>query len=95
MSLVHEIESRMQALNPSVCICEDESHHHIGHAGNKGGGHYALLIVSEAFASQSRIQRQRSVNALVQDLFPAQIHALSIRAFSQTEWEDLQKKESV
>ena len=39
MSLVTEIESRMQGLKPSVCVCDDESHLHVGHAGNKGGGH--------------------------------------------------------
>ena len=94
MSLVAEIENRMQGLKPSVCVCEDESHLHIGHAGNKGGGHYALLVVSNDFVGATRVARQRMVNALVQDLFPVQIHALSIKALSQQEWSDLQQKDS-
>lgn len=94
MSLVTEIEQRLQVLKPLVCVCDDESHHHVGHAGNNGGGHYALLIVSEAFEGASRIERQRMVNAPLQDLFPAQIHALSIRALSVAQWQELQQKES-
>ena len=93
MSLVAEIEARMQSLQPSVCVCEDESHHHIGHAGNKGGGHYALFIVSAAFDGVNRLARQRMVNALVQDLFPVQIHALSIKALSPQEWSESQQKD--
>ena len=94
MSLVTEIESRMQGLKPNVCVCDDESHLHVGHAGNKGGGHYALLVVSDDFEGVNRVARQRMVNALVQDLFPVQIHALSIRALSLQEWSDLQQKDS-
>ena len=94
MSLVTEIESRMQGLKPNVCVCDDESHLHVGHAGNKGGGHYALLVVSDDFEGVNRVARQRMVNALVQDLFPVQIHDLRIRALSQQEWSDLQQKDS-
>ena len=94
MSLVAEIESRMQSLQPTVCVCDDESYLHVGHAGNKGGGHYALLVVSAEFEGVMRVARQRMVNALVQDLFRIQIHALSIKALSLQEWSDLQKKDS-
>ena len=93
MSLVAEIESRMQSLQPTVCVCDDESHLHVGHAGNKGGGHYALLVVSAEFEGVMRVARQRMVNALVQDLFPAQIHALSIKALSPQEWSESQQKD--
>ena len=95
MSLVNEIETRMQALTPSVCVCQDESHKHAGHAGNNGGGHYALFIVSAAFEGLTRVARQRAVNALLQEFFPVHIHALSIRALTETEWANLQQKESV
>ena len=43
------IEERLQALEPEFFDFEDESHLHAGHAGNKGGGHYAILVVSNAF----------------------------------------------
>ena len=95
MSLVNEIQERLQVLNPVVCVCEDESHLHAGHAGAKsGGGHYALFIVSDAFEGQSRIARQRMVNAPLQDLFVQKIHALSIRALTNAQWQDLQQKEA-
>ena len=53
-----------------------------------------MLVVSAEFEGVMRVARQRMVNALVQDLFPIQIHALSIKALSLQEWSDLQKKDS-
>ena len=94
MSLVHEIKQRLQVLEPLVCECEDQSHHHVGHAGNNGGGHYDVLVVSQLFEGVNRIERQRMINAPLRDLFPAQIHALSIRAYSLQQWQQLQQKDS-
>lgn len=81
------IRSRLQAaFAPQIIELADESHKHIGHAGNKGGGHYRLLIVSPAFAGMSRIARQRAVQACLQDLYAESIHALSIRAQTPEEY---------
>lgn len=82
------IRSRLQAaFSPEVIELTDESHKHIGHAGNRGGGHYRLLIVSPAFAGMSRIARQRAVQESLQDLYTADIHALSIRAQTPAEYQ--------
>ena len=60
---------------------------HAGHAGNKGGGHYAILLVSEQFVGVSRLQRQRVVQDLLADLFAdKKIHALSIVAKTPDEY---------
>ena len=76
-----QIASRLAPLAPDVYEFADESHLHIGHAGNKGGGHYAILVVS------SRVTRQRQVQTLLQDLFTSkQIHALSIIAQTPDEY---------
>ena len=63
------IEERLQALEPEFFDFEDESHLHAGHAGNKGGGHYAIVVVSNAFENIGRLQRQRMIKQLLQDLF--------------------------
>lgn len=68
-----------QALQPTVLEIEDESHHHIGHAGARDGrGHFKLHIVSAAFDGLSPLQRHRLVYAALGDLMQTDIHALTI-----------------
>jgi BolA protein len=71
----------MAALAPEALVIEDESHHHVGHAGAKPGrGHFSLRIVSSAFAGVPLIERHRLVYRALGDLMHTDIHALSIRA---------------
>ncbi|UOO81520.1 BolA family transcriptional regulator [Uruburuella testudinis] len=87
MNMQQEIESRLQALNPQIFEFHDESHLHAGHAGNRGGGHYAVLVVSALFDGVSRINRQRMVKEPLHDLFSdGLIHALSIKAATPDEY---------
>lgn len=87
MDMQTTIEGRLNSLQPQVFEFQDDSHLHIGHAGNKGGGHYAIVVVSEAFSGISRLNRQRMVKALLQDLFSdGLIHALSIKAATPDEY---------
>ena len=79
--------ARLAPLAPDVFDFEDKSHLHAGHAGNRGGGHYALLVVSSAFAGMSRLARQRKIQELLADLFAQKhIHALSIAAHTPDEY---------
>lgn len=81
------IEGRLKTLQPQVFEFYDESHLHAGHAGNRGGGHYAVLLVSEVFDGVSRLNRQRMVKDLLQDLFSdGLIHALSVKAVTPEEY---------
>lgn len=81
------MEQRLHSLDLQVFEFQDDSHLHIGHAGNKGGGHYAILLVSPKFIGVSRVQRQRMVQDLLADLFANQrIHALSIVAKTPDEY---------
>ncbi len=68
------------ALAPSVLVVDDESARHAGHAGAAPGGqtHYAVLVVSDAFAGQSRVARSRRVHDLLAGEFTAGLHALSL-----------------
>lgn len=69
-----------EALKPIVLEIVDESHKHAGHAGARPGGktHFHLKIVSEAFTSQSRIQRHRLVHEILKAELEDSIHALSL-----------------
>ena len=60
MDMREAIEGRLKTLNPVFFDFQDDSHLHEDHAGNKGGGHYMVVIVSEAFDGVSRLDRQRT-----------------------------------
>jgi BolA protein len=63
----------------------DESHKHIGHASAGGAGHFAVEIVSDAFAGKNLIQRHRLVYDALDDIMNTEIHALSIKASTPAE----------
>ena len=85
MSLDQLIIERLAPLAASELMLNDHSALHAGHAGNTGGGHYKLTIVSPHFEGLRLIERHRLVNALVADLIPQQIHALSLKAIAPSE----------
>lgn len=75
------------ALAPDALEIEDESHLHAGHAGARAEGetHYRVTVVSDAFAGQSRVARQRTVYGLLNMEFEGGLHALSVRALTPEE----------
>lgn len=79
---VDEIRARLEAAFPGAVIeLRDDSHLHAGHEGARGGaGHYAVTIVSSAFAGLRTVARHRLVYDPVRDWMPHRIHALSIEA---------------
>lgn len=58
----------------------DDSAAHAGHAGAREGGHFRVMLVSDAFRGHSSIQRHRLVYAAVSELMAGEIHALNIVA---------------
>lgn len=92
MSLAREqrpeaIRTALQAaLRPVSLEVVDESHKHAGHAGARDGrGHFAVSIVSEAFAGLSPLARHRRVYEALGTMMETDIHALSIQARSPGE----------
>ncbi len=85
MNLTEEIRARLACLEPTRLDIEDDSAKHAGHAGNTGGGHFTLTIVSSHFSGKSRIMRHRVVYQALEDLIPSRIHALSIHAHAPDE----------
>jgi BolA family transcriptional regulator, general stress-responsive regulator len=86
-SRIDRIRAALEAaLAPESLAVEDESHHHVGHAGAATGrGHFALRIVSGAFAGVPPIQRHRLVYSALGDLMETDIHALSIQTLTPDE----------
>ncbi len=87
-SVAAEIIRRLEtALHPVRLDLEDQSAHHIGHAGHDGRGesHFALTIEAASFKGQNRVQRQRAIYTALGDLMDNRVHALTIRAVAPGE----------
>ncbi len=93
--LVTLFRSRLAPLNAVTLEVSDDSHAHAGHAGNTGGGHLSAKIVSQQFSGLSTVARHRAVYALVADLMPATIHALSLVVQTPEESENTLLRTSV
>lgn len=89
MSIQSTIEDKLNAaLSPQRLSVLNESHLHAGHHhtgsdhhetfDGAGETHFRVRIVAEAFAGMNRIERHRSVNALLADELAAGVHALAI-----------------
>lgn len=85
MTLHDEIRERLSALDPIRLELRDDSALHAGHAGNTGGGHFHVVIVSSQFCGKSQIMRHRSIYQALSGLIPHRIHALSIQAIATDE----------
>lgn len=85
MSTVDTMRERLTALEPTAIEIIDDSPKHAGHAGNRGGGYYRLLIVSPRFAGLGTLARHRLVYDALGSLMDGPIHALSITARTPAE----------
>ena len=78
-------------LRESLCAIHveviDESHLHAGHVGaREGGGHFRATVVSLQFEGKSPVERQRMVYAVLEDVMGTEIHALSMKTLTPTQW---------
>lgn len=51
------------------------------------GRHFEAIVVSDIFKNQSRINRHRIIYAALGDKMREEVHALSMKLFTTTEWE--------
>ena len=81
--LALEMEALLtSAFHPThLAVINDSAAHH-GHSGDDGSGesHFTLEIESAAFAGQSRLARQRMVNAALGDIPGQRVHAIAVKA---------------
>lgn len=63
----------------------DNSHYHVGHAGNTGH-HLVITIVSPQFEGKNTLARHRMVHAVLKEEMQSTIHALELRLFNTAEW---------
>ena len=77
-------EKLMVALRPTRLDLVNESHLHAGHRSSPGTGesHFRLLVVSDAFAGQSRVARHRQINEVLAEELKGRVHALAVSAYA-------------
>ena len=86
MTVADTIRDKLALLEPESIELLDESGRHIGHEGAKGGGgHYQLIIVSQAFAHKPLQSRHRMVYEALGGMMHKEIHALAIKAYAPEE----------
>ncbi|HUA54505.1 MAG TPA: BolA family protein [Candidatus Sulfotelmatobacter sp.] len=88
MSVADSITTKLTAaFRPQRLQVIDESRHHAGHAGARPGGetHFAVVIVADAFAGKSRVERQRLIYAALAEELAGPVHALSLKALTSAE----------
>lgn len=75
------------AFAPTRLVVSNDSAKHHGHLGDDGSGesHFSIEIESAAFASTTRVERQRMVNRALGDIPGQRVHALAIRATAPAE----------
>ena len=83
-----EMEALLRAaFTPAHLAIINDSASHGGHSGDDGSGesHFTVEITADAFAGQSRVNRQRMVNKALGDLPGQRVHALAIKARAPAE----------
>ncbi len=85
LTRAERIQTQLKVLQPKHLELENESDNHAGPQGRET--HFKLLIVSDLFENQPRIDRQRQIFDLLKSEMQTGLHALSIRALTTTEWQ--------
>ncbi len=88
MSVAQTIKDKLTAaLAPSLMELENESQQHAGHYQGEltGETHFALMLVSEAFAGKTRVQRHQMVNQALKEELAGPVHALRMRLLAPDE----------
>ncbi|MEO0852592.1 MAG: BolA family protein [Cyanobacteria bacterium J06648_11] len=83
-----ELEMRLkETLSATYVYVEDESHLHAGHAGNTGGSHFRVVVVSPDFAGKLMVKQHRMVYEALAEQMQASIHALALKTYTPEQWE--------
>jgi BolA protein len=89
MGFSQSIEEKITAeLNPVSLEIVNESHLHAGHQESFDGSgetHLRIKVVASIFEGMSRVDRHRTINALVAEEISAGLHAIAIEVKAPSE----------
>ena len=67
---------------------KDFTGRHLNHNLHDGGFHLEAIIVSDDFQKNSLLKRHKMVYQALGDLMKHEIHALSMKTLTKSEWEE-------
>ncbi len=76
-------------LKVSAIKIVDLSAQHEGHKGNEGGGHFQAVIISDDFKELSLLDRHKKIYSILGDLMKHEIHAFSMKTYTNEEFKSL------
>lgn len=80
-----QIETKLEeALKPSHCVVENESHMHGGPATES---HFKVTLVSSRFEDQPAVRRHQQVYGLLEEELSGGVHALALHLYTPAEWQ--------
>mgnify|MGYP001399786897 FL=1 len=88
MEIKKEIKKRLEKKLDLIHFeIKDFTGRHLNHKLHEGGFHLETTIVSDNFADKTLIQRHRIVYEAMGELMKHEIHALSMKTLTKSEWE--------
>ena len=89
MEIKKEIKKRLElSLDLIHFEIKDFTGRHLNHKLHEGGFHLETTIVSDDFTDKTLIERHRLVYDAMGELMKHEIHALSMKTLTRSEWED-------
>ena len=87
MNLVHEIKSRLKkTMAIDHLTIMDDTGKHLRHQHYDGGRHFQIKIVSSTFEGLSLLDRHKLVYQALDGMIKNEIHAFSMKTFTNSEW---------
>lgn len=78
------IEEKLQALEPTHWVVENESHRHAVPANSET--HFKVTLVSAQFQGLMPVKRHQRLYALLADELAGPVHALALHLYTPEEW---------
>ena len=89
MEIKKEIKNRLEKKLDLIHFeIKDFTGRHLNHKLHEGGFHLETTIVSDNFIDKTLIERHRLVYDAMGELMKHEIHALSMKTLTRSEWEE-------
>lgn len=91
MQVANQIREILSAeFAPTELQIIDDSSKHAGHSGAdpRGESHFSVLVVSDKFDGENRVNRQRLVYAALNELLKDRVHALALKTMTPAEFKN-------
>ena len=88
MNIKDTIENKLKEhMEVKYIDISDTTGQHVNHQNFDGGHHLSAIIVSDNFKSIGLIDRHRLVYQALGSLIKNEIHAFSMKTFTESEWD--------